>query len=142
MNELLKKIIKNAFQEEFEKMQSDFIESLEMKDKSDEYLMKEYKHTQWKDLNKFCKNFLKSRYNLYEGFSIGFTFVDVYPNSYISDVIERALRLKEREEMMLNSLEKASNFLLNNDPKKKTKRKPKKLGDEAPKSKAKKLGEE
>lgn len=134
---LLKKIVKEIFKEDFEKMQSDFIESLELKEKSDEQLMKKYKHTQWKDLNIFCKNILKNRYNLSEGFSIGFTFVDVFPNSYISDAIERALSLKElnkrRKEMMINSLEKYYT-------KKKTK--PKKLGDEAPKSKAKKLGEE
>jgi hypothetical protein len=61
---LLEKIVKEIFKEDFEKMQLDFIESLELKDKSDEYLMKKYKHTQWKDLNIFCKNILKNRYNL------------------------------------------------------------------------------
>ena len=68
MNELLKKIIKTAFQEDFEKMQNELVESLKLKDMSDDELINKFKHTKWKEANNFEKCYLKSRYGFVESF--------------------------------------------------------------------------
>jgi hypothetical protein len=95
MNELLKKIIKNAFQEDFEKMQTDFIESLALKDMTDEEIIQKFKHTKWKEANNFEKKYLKIRYGFVESF---FTFpiaaFDIFGENYIADKIKETIEHK------------------------------------------------
>lgn len=92
MNELLKKIIKNAFQEDFEKMQNELIESLNLKDMSDDELINKFKHTKWKEANNFEKCYLKSRYGFIESFyRFKIASFEVDDDDYISDLIKKIL---------------------------------------------------
>ena len=95
LNKLLEKTFKSVFLKYFKEMQLEFIDSLKLKDMTDDELINKFKHIKWGDADVFQRQYLASKYGFicsYWGFDVAPCFIK--NQDYISDKIQQILVYK------------------------------------------------
>ena len=95
LNKLLEKTFKSVFLKYFKKMQLEFIDSLKLKDMTDDQLINKFKHTKWCDADVFQQQYLASKYGfIYSSFGLDIAPYFIKNQDYISDKISKTLAYK------------------------------------------------